>query len=310
MPEKRAARPAPIEPEENMIGPRYLGASLAAFSLAPGAAMAQAERAAPVPAGFTSLFDGKTLAGWRGDPTVWSVRDGTITASSDHGLTHNTFLILDKPYANFEIRFKYRFLTKVGNSGLQFRSQQVEGNYVLAGMQANVTTANFTECGLPSCGQERFSMLYEELNRLEMVLFGQKAVITRRQATTGGQGAIVRTVLGTTNPRDVVLNSIRPAPEWNEEVLIVYGNHFVHALNGYITFDAIDSDPLGAKDGLIGLQAHMGPPSTFQFKDIVIKPLTSFPDITGRFRTQPGPPPDPARIQLNIKLEPASAPAP
>jgi hypothetical protein len=33
---------------------------------------------------------------------------------------------------------------------------------------------------------------------------------------------------------------------------------------------------------------------TVQYKDIVIKPLKSFPDIS-RFATSPGPAPDPAR---------------
>ncbi len=266
-------------------------------------------RQAAVPKGFVSLFDGRTLKGWRGDPNVWSVRDGTITASSDKGLTHNTFLILDKPYANFEIRLKYRFATKIGNSGLQFRSGQVEGNHVLAGMQSNITPANFSACGLPSCGEERFGMLYEELNRLEMVLLGQRAEITRRQATTGGQGAIVRTVLGTTNSREAIIASIKPYPEWNEDVLIVHGNRIVHVINGLVAFDATDNDPLGAKDGLIGIQAHAGPPSTAQFRDIVIKPLTSFPDIAGRFVSKPGPAPEPVRTQLNIKLEKAGAAA-
>lgn len=261
-----------------------------------------AETQAAVPPGFTALFDGKTLKGWRGDPAVWSVRDGTITSSSDKGLTNNTFLILDKPYADFEIHLKYRFVTHLGNSGLQFRSGQVEGNYVLAGMQANITPANFTACGLPSCGEERFGMLYEELNRLELVLFGEKAVITRRQATTGGQGGITRTVLGTTNPRDSIAKSIRPYPEWNDDVVIVHGNRIVHVINGLIAFDATDNDPLGPKGGLIGLQAHAGPPSTAQFKDIVIKPLTRFPDLS-RFVSVPGPAPEPAKVLLNIKME-------
>jgi hypothetical protein len=264
-------------------------------------------RQAPIPKGFVSLFDGRTLNGWRGDPSVWSVRDGAITSSSDKGLSNNTFLILNKAYANFEIRLKYRFVTRVGNSGLQFRSGQVEGNHVLAGMQSNITPANFTACGLPSCGEERFGMLYEELNRLEMVLLGERAVITRRQATTGGQGAIVRTVLGTTNPREAIIASIKPYPQWNEDVLIVHGNRIVHVINGLVAFDATDNDPLGAKDGLIGIQAHAGPPSTAQFKDIVIRPLTSFPDIGRRFVTRPGPAPAPARTQLNIKLEKVAA---
>jgi hypothetical protein len=295
----------------NRIWPQ--GAALVALALISSSQL-QAQRSAParqppVPKGFVPLFDGRTLNGWRGDPGVWSVRDGAITSSSDKGLSNNTFLILNRPYANFEIRLKYRFVTRVGNSGLQFRSGQVEGHHVLAGMQSNITPANFTACGLPSCGEERFGMLYEELNRLEMVLLGQRAEITRRQASTGGQGAIVRTVLGTTNPREAIIASIKPYPEWNEDVLIVHGNRIVHVINGLVAFDATDNDPLGAKDGLIGIQAHAGPPSTAQFKDIVIKPLTSFPDIKGRFVTRPGPAPDPVRTQLNIKLEKAGAAA-
>jgi len=80
--------------------------------------------------------------------------------------------------------------------------------------------------------------------------------------------------------------------------------HFVHVLNGLVAFDATDNDPMGAKDGLIGLQAHVGPPNIAQFKDIVIRPLTSFPtDIGKRFVSHPGPAPEPARVLLNIKME-------
>src|SRR5689334_2688930 len=32
--------------------------------------------------GWTSIFDGRTLDGWDGNPNVWSVVDGAITASS------------------------------------------------------------------------------------------------------------------------------------------------------------------------------------------------------------------------------------
>lgn len=262
-------------------------AGLALGSSAPLTAQS-AEKQAPVPAGFTSLFDGKTLKGWRGDTAVWSVRDGAITASTDQPITHNTYLILDKPYANFELRFKYRWLTPVGNSGIQFRSGVADGNYVLAGMQANVTPIT------PAA--ERFAMLYEEIGeRQEMVLLGQRAEVSRRQASHGGQGRIVRTVLATTNPRDAILKSIKPYPEWNEDVLIVHGNHMVHVVNGLVAFDATDKDPLGAKDGLIGIQAHAGPAMTVQFKDMVIRPLTSWPNLAGRFVSNPGPAPEPSR---------------
>ncbi|MBO9580119.1 MAG: DUF1080 domain-containing protein [Sphingobium sp.] len=276
-------------------------AALAACMLVPLAAQGHAQ--SPVPPGFTSIFDGKTLKGWKGDPTIWSVQDGAIQGHSAEPIPLNTYLIYDKPYANFEIRFKYRFLTDAGNSGLQFRSGQVAGNYILGGLQANVTPINRKS-------PERFAMLYEEIGeRQEMVLLGQKAEITRAQAAGGGQGRIVRTVSETINSRDEILDHIKPTGEWNEDVLIVYGNRMWHAVNGYLAFDATDNDPLSIRSGLLGWQFHKGPPSTVQFKDIVIKPLTAMPNITGRFITKPSPAPEPRKTykdstQVNIADKP------
>lgn len=284
-------------------GIKYLKSSvfvaLAASTFLPAQAQ---EKQAPVPAGFTAMFDGKTLKGWKGDPAFWSVRDGAITGSSDQPIAYNTYLIADKPHANFEIRFKYRFLTEAGNSGLQFRSGQIAGNHILAGYQANVTPITKSP--------ERFAMLYEEIGeRQEMVLLGQKATITRAQASGGGQGRIVRTVSEMINSRDEILSHVKPAGQWNEDVLIVYGNRFLHAVNGYLAFDATDDDPLGAKDGLLGWQFHKGPASTVQFRDIVIKPLTAMPDIAGRFISKPQPAAEPRvtykdSTQVNIADKP------
>lgn len=251
--------------------------------------LAAAQPAAKMPAGFKSIFDGKTLNGWRGDPAFWSVKDGAITAGADQPIVSNTYLILDKPYANFELHYRYRFRQEAGNSGIQFRSGQTpDGSFVLGGMQANVTPV-----GKP----ERFAMLYDEIGeKQEMVLLGQKATVSRVQANHGGQGRIVRTVEEMVNPREDILKAIHPAgDEWNEGVLIVYGNRFYHAVNGYLAFDATDVDPLATKDGLIGIQLHKGPASWFQFKDMWIKPLTSAPNIAGRFITKPTPAAEPRR---------------
>ena len=237
--------------------------------------------------GFTSMFDGKTLKGWRGDTTYFTVREGALTAGSEQEIPRNTYLIYDKPYADFELHYKYRWATETGNSGIQFRSGVAEGHFALAGMQANLTPL------IPQT--ERFGMLYEELgDRVEMVLLGQRAEVTRRAAGRGGQGRVVRTVLATTNPREKILAAIKPYPEWNEVVLIAHGEHIVHAINGLLVFDAMDKDPLARRDGLLGIQVHAGKPMVLQIKDMEIKTLQSFPDIS-RFVTEPGPAPEPAR---------------
>ena len=46
---------------------------------------------------WETLFDGKTLEGWDGDPKTWSVKDGAITGTTyneeDKKLKGNTFII-------------------------------------------------------------------------------------------------------------------------------------------------------------------------------------------------------------------------
>lgn len=246
-----------------------------------------AAQSATVAKGFTPIFDGKTLNGWRGDTAFFTVRDGALTAGSEQEIPRNTYLILEKPYADFELHYKYRWATETGNSGIQFRSGVAEGHFALAGMQANLTPL------IPQT--ERFGMLYEELgDRVEMVLLGQRAEVTRRAAGRGGQGRVVRTVLATTNPREKILAAIKPYPQWNEVVLIAHGEHIVHAINGLLVFDAMDKDPLARRDGLIGIQVHAGKPMTLQIADMQIKTLTSMPDLS-RFATEPGPAPEPTR---------------
>ena len=69
--------------------------------------------------GFVSLFDGKTLKNWDGNPKFWSVQDGAITGqtTTDNPTSGNTFLIYrGGELANFELRFQYKIIG--GNSML------------------------------------------------------------------------------------------------------------------------------------------------------------------------------------------------
>src|SRR5258708_4216168 len=77
--------------------------------------------------GFVSLFDGKTLAGWEGDKQLWKVENGMIVGDSA-GIKQNEFLATKKSYGDFELRLDFRLRKGVGNSGIQFRSQRVEGS--------------------------------------------------------------------------------------------------------------------------------------------------------------------------------------
>jgi Domain of Unknown Function (DUF1080) len=228
-----------------------------------------------LPPGFMPLFDGKTLNGWRGEKGIWSVRDGAITGGSDQPLPSNTFLIYERPFADFELHYKYR-MDGSGNSGVQLRSVVAdESKYAVQGYQANI---------VPTDQAERFGMLWEEGGRSELALLGHKMVISRED------GQLVEKVLESTNPRELLLSIVRPYPQWNEVVVIAHRNHLLHALNGYLVFDAVDDDPLARKDGIFAIQAHSGPPMYVQLKDIAVRELTAPPELAGRFITNPGPP--------------------
>ena len=74
--------------------------------------------------GFVSLFDGQTLDGWQAMPAstadAWAVKDGIIIGNGDQGVGYLVYAG-DKRLANFELRFRYRFVGQ-GNSGVSIRA--------------------------------------------------------------------------------------------------------------------------------------------------------------------------------------------
>ena len=243
------------------------GAALAVLFCAAGPALAKG--------GFNSLFDGRTLAGWRGDTGLWSVRDGAITGAFDTPLKHSSFLIYGKPYADFELHFRFRF-ERNGNSGFQFRSTVAdEAKFDVAGYQANV---------VPPDQLVRYGMLYDNLGRNEIALLSERVEI----GDDGGK--VVRKISGSVNPVASLLAGYRAYPQWNDYVVIAVGNRIVHAINGALVLDATDTAPVAKRSGLFALQLDFGQPMIVQFKDIEAKAVRTMPDLARRFETKPGAP--------------------
>jgi len=78
--------------------------------------------------GFTSLFDGKTLNGWKGAVDNYEVADGAIRCKPGKGGVLHT----DKEYANFVARVEFK-LPPGGNNGLAIRYPG-EGDTAYTGM--------------------------------------------------------------------------------------------------------------------------------------------------------------------------------
>jgi len=73
--------------------------------------------------GFASLFDGKTLNGWDGDPSLWSVKDGSIyiNPTCEHP-TGTVYIIWQGgEVADFDLKLEMKGTGSI-NSGIQYRS--------------------------------------------------------------------------------------------------------------------------------------------------------------------------------------------
>jgi len=84
--------------------------------------------------GFTSLFDGKTLSGWKGATESYQVEQGSIVCVK--GSSGN--LLTAKEYGDFVLRFEFK-LTPGANNGLAIRSPfTAQGNLHLDGIELQI----------------------------------------------------------------------------------------------------------------------------------------------------------------------------
>ena len=190
--------------------------------------------------GFVQIFDGNSLDDWEGDAR-WQIVDGVITAenTAENPLQRNTFLIWrGGAPADFELKLDYRLTG--GNSGIQYRSRELEGDgFAMAGYQSDM------DADLRYAG-----MIYEERGRGFLAprgLFNYRGV--------GVSGTIA--TLGDAEELADAIN----IDDWNAVHIIARGNTIVQIYNGRVMSILIDDDTEGrAMEGLIGLQLHTGPP--------------------------------------------------
>jgi type 1 glutamine amidotransferase len=205
--------------------------------------------------GFVSLFDGKTLDGWDGDRTIWSVEDDAITGRTAAAkLKENNFLVWKDQVENFELRLKFRL--EGGNSGIYYHAQKrrpgQSGGDPLVGTQAD-----FDESG-------RWTGVIMEYQLREVLAErGEKVVIDEqgRKQKVGSLG----------DPNEL-LKAVK-AGQWNDYTVVAKGGKAKLAINGVTMCELEDRDPKRLVHGWLALQVHVGPPMRVQFKDIYLRRL-------------------------------------
>ena len=203
--------------------------------------------------GFAPMFNGKDLTGWEGKPGWWRVENGAIMSESTPEKPCPTAHYLmwrgGKP-ADFELRCEYRLTGASANSGIQFRSREVP-NWDTSGYQADME------------GGDQWTGCLFEHTRGGVSMRGQKVVIDK-------DGKKQVTAIG--DPKEL-LKKVKKE-DWNSYRILARGPEITLEINGTVMCQAIDNQTgVAARDGVIALQMHPGPPMKVQFRNLRIKLL-------------------------------------
>ncbi len=213
-----------------------------------------------------SIFNGKDLTGWDGDPRLWSVKDGVIHGETtpEAKANGNTFLIWKGGRTkNFELHLSFR-CNATNNSGIQYRSTRMaEGkarnNWVVKGYQHEIRN----EIELPSVS----GFIYDEGGstgkRGRIILVGQKGMWEGSELKLSSEALITAEEY----------QKLFHLNDWNDVVIRAEQTHIQHFMNGRLILDFTDSKDRALLDGVLALQLHAGKPMFAEYRDIRIKVL-------------------------------------
>jgi hypothetical protein len=193
-----------------------------------------------VPEGFTSIFNGENLDGWKptGKKEAWTTEPGLIVCKGGGG----GWLLTEKEYGNFELRCEYKWSEKGGNSGVALRAPE-KGDPAYVGMEIQ---------------------LIDDENYLEV----HKYKLQDWQKT----GAIY-------NVQAPKLQNNKPIGEWNSVRIVADGRKVTVVLNDKELVNANLDDykdiyekhpGLTREKGRVGFQSHDG---RVDFRSVYIKEL-------------------------------------
>lgn len=218
---------------------------------------------------YMELFDGSSLAGWRGDTSLWRAEGGALVGEIVPGeeLANNSFIIWDggQP-ADFELIAEYR-MTGNGNSGINYRSEELaEPLFALKGYQADIDAAN------TYTGQN-----YEERGRTILAFPGQHMRLPEISGSVSdyAKGNIwtAGEEVESLGDRDSLRLLIKEN-DWNEIRIVAKGNQLEHYINGTLMSKVVDDDSANRKlEGMLGFQVHVGPPMKIEYRNIRLKNL-------------------------------------
>jgi hypothetical protein len=196
--------------------------------------------------GFTALFNGKDLTGWKKVNGTGEFRiEGDSIVGFGENIRANTFLITENTYTDFDFRFEMKFDDLSGNSGMMFRGLQKPGDDGrVFGYQCEHDNGK---------ARAWTAGLYDEARR--GWLFPAKNDKAAGSAFTE-QG-----------------QKIKKWDDWNEIRIVCQGNHIQIWLNGEPRVDYKDEGQDATPQGFFGLQVHGGKSCKVRWRNLRVKTL-------------------------------------
>lgn len=205
--------------------------------------------------GFVSLTNGKDLTGWKmvgGNGEYKAEGDQIIGTGED--VKANAFLITEKTYKNFDLRFDMKFDNLNGNSGIMIRGLQKPGEsgrvYGYQCEHDNGKSRAWT------------GGLYDEARRGWLVPFRKGNGKNDTDEQKAAQQAFTEQGLRLFKWND-----------WNEIRVLADGNHLQIWLNGELRVDYKDEAPEFTPEGFFGLQVHAGQSTNVRWRNLRVKEL-------------------------------------
>ena len=216
-------------------------------------------------AGWTQIFDGKTLHDWDGPSDVWHVEDGSIVGESspEHPSGTTNIIWRGGSPANFELKLEMKLEGEGANGGIQYRSSTItpEPRPIPSGAtddQKKRLEQNEEIARKHAKWNVRgYQADFDYSNRYTGQLYEQsspRGIVAWRSQVVATEADKKPTLLGSVGNADELKSFIKPG-EWNQVEIIADGNTLVHIINGHVMSILVDTDPnYSQSKGLIALE--------------------------------------------------------